>query len=140
MKNNKGFTIIEVLLALVLLSVGLLGIAGLQITIMRGNASAKRITEAITLAQKKLEVLSSLPPSDPRLADPDWPAEDIGTNIIDNTELFTNPDHGDDSTIEGISSVYNVLVNFPSPGLRTITIIVGWRDYGWHYHTITTVL
>ena len=140
MKNNKGFSLIEVLLALVFLSVGLLGIAGLQITTMRGNASARRITEAITLAQEKLEDLSSLPTSDPQLADPDPAVNDIGTNIADNPDFFTNPDHGDDSTIQGISRVYNVFVNFPSPGLRTITVIVGWQDVGWHYHSLTTIL
>lgn len=140
MKYNTGFTIIEVLLALLFLSIGLLGIAGLQITIMRGNASAKRITEAITLAEEKLEDLISLPPDDPQLADPDWPVNDIGTNIVDNIELFTNPDHGDDSPIQGITRVYNVFVNFPSAGLRTITVIVGWQDVGWHYHSLTTVL
>ena len=140
MKNNKGFTIIEILIALVFLAVGLLGIAGLQITTIRGNASAKKITEAITLAQEKLEDLSSLPISDPQLADPDPSVNDIGTNIVDNTEFFTNPDYNDDSPIQGISRVYNVYVNFPSPGLRTITVIVGWQDGIWHYHSLTTIL
>ena len=63
------------------------------------------------------------------------------TNIADNPEFFTNPDHSDDSPIQGIFRVYNVLVNSPSPGLRTITVIVGWQDtIFWHYHCLTTIL
>ena len=39
--DQKGFTLIEVLIGLVILSVGLLAIAGLQITSARGNFFSK---------------------------------------------------------------------------------------------------
>ena len=45
-----GFTMIEVLVALVVLSVGLLGVAGLQIVGLKGNLSAAFRTQASYLA------------------------------------------------------------------------------------------
>ncbi|MGA1870346.1 MAG: type IV pilus modification PilV family protein [bacterium] len=140
MNNNKGFTIIEILITLVILSVGLLVIAELQITIIRGNDTARRMTEMITMVQEKLEELSSLPPDDPQLVDPDWPSADEGTDIHNNTDLFTNPDYGNDSPTPDFVRVYNVRFNYPNNGSRTVTVIVGWQDFDWHYHALSTIL
>ncbi|HBA32699.1 MAG TPA: type IV pilus modification protein PilV, partial [Gammaproteobacteria bacterium] len=46
----KGFTLLEVLIALVILSVGLLGLAGLQTTGLRNNHSAYLRSQATLLA------------------------------------------------------------------------------------------
>ena len=46
----KGFTLIEVLVALVILSVGLLGLAGLQTTGIRNNHSANLRSQATIMA------------------------------------------------------------------------------------------
>ena len=46
----KGFTLLEVLVALVILSVGLLGLAGLQTTGIRNNHSANLRSQATILA------------------------------------------------------------------------------------------
>lgn len=40
MKNNSGFTLVEVLIAVLVLSLGLLGMAGLQATSLKNNQSA----------------------------------------------------------------------------------------------------
>jgi len=45
-----GFTLVEVLVALVVLSIGLLGIAALYVETLRANRSALVRTQAITLA------------------------------------------------------------------------------------------
>jgi type IV pilus assembly protein PilV len=49
--SAAGFTLIEVLVALVVLSIGLLGVAGLQIVGLRGNLSAASRTQASYLAE-----------------------------------------------------------------------------------------
>ena len=54
-RNNKGFTLIEVLVAMVILSVGLLGTAALITGIINSNKLSNRITTATTLAQDKME-------------------------------------------------------------------------------------
>jgi type IV pilus assembly protein PilV len=48
--RTKGFTLIEALVALVVLSVGLLGVAGLQMIGLRANLSAASRTQASYLA------------------------------------------------------------------------------------------
>jgi prepilin-type N-terminal cleavage/methylation domain-containing protein len=51
----KGFTLLEVLITLIILSVALLALAGMMVTTTRNNASGGYVTEAATLAQDKLE-------------------------------------------------------------------------------------
>ena len=53
--KNKGFTLIEVLVAIVVLSVALLALAGLQIISIRSNSFGNRMTEATTLARDLME-------------------------------------------------------------------------------------
>jgi type IV pilus assembly protein PilV len=47
---EKGFTLVEVLVALVVLSIGLLGVAALQMVGLRGNLSAASRSQASYLA------------------------------------------------------------------------------------------
>lgn len=50
MHKNTGFTLIEVLITMVVLAVGLLGLAGLQITSLKNNQSAYHRSQANQLA------------------------------------------------------------------------------------------
>jgi prepilin-type N-terminal cleavage/methylation domain-containing protein len=59
--NNGGFTLLEALFALAIFSIGILAIAGMQISSINGNSSARMQTEATTLAVERLEQLSGLP-------------------------------------------------------------------------------
>lgn len=56
--REKGFTILEVLFALLIVSVGLLGLAMMQGTTIQANHSSNRISTATILAQDKLEVFN----------------------------------------------------------------------------------
>jgi len=49
-RGNEGFTLLEILVAVLVLSIGLLGIAGLQVTGLRFNHSAYARTQATLLA------------------------------------------------------------------------------------------
>jgi type IV pilus assembly protein PilV len=53
--NNHGFTLLEVLVTLVILSVGLLGTLGLTTGVIRGNFFSKNLTSATAVAQTQLE-------------------------------------------------------------------------------------
>jgi type IV pilus assembly protein PilV len=53
--RSGGFTLLEVLVALLVLSVGLLGIAGLQLTSLRSNHSAYLRSQATILAYDILD-------------------------------------------------------------------------------------
>jgi type IV pilus assembly protein PilV len=53
--ESRGFTLIEALVALIVLSIGLLGVAGMQIAGLRANLSAASRTQASYLADDILD-------------------------------------------------------------------------------------
>ena len=53
--KSGGFTLLEVMITLVILSVSLLALAGLMVTTARNTASGGHVTEAVTFGQDKLE-------------------------------------------------------------------------------------
>jgi type IV pilus assembly protein PilV len=53
--RNNGFSLIEVLVAIVVLSIGLLGLAGLQTAGLKANNSAYQRTQASILANEMLD-------------------------------------------------------------------------------------
>ena len=56
-RSAEGFTLLEVMITVVILAVGLLGLAGLQIVAIKGNSFGQQMSVASTLAQNKLEQL-----------------------------------------------------------------------------------
>jgi len=59
--SRNGFALIEVLMAMVIFTVGILALAGLQITTISGNAAARMQTEATAIGASIVEKLRSLP-------------------------------------------------------------------------------
>jgi len=106
--SKKGFTLLEVLIALAILSVGVLGIATMRIISTRGNCFGHYLTEASYTAQDRLEFLDALPYDSPQLQPMDY--DDANINIA------------------GIvfSRRYRV-VDDPNTG-RRITYTVSWND------------
>jgi type IV pilus modification protein PilV len=58
-RAQAGFTLIEALVALLVMSFGMLALAGMQIAMTRGSDVAKQRSEAVRLAQLKMEELRS---------------------------------------------------------------------------------
>jgi type IV pilus assembly protein PilV len=104
--TEKGFTLIEVLVATVVLSMGLLGLARVHIAAIQANTIASRLTQATTLAQDRVEQLLALPYKDPGLAD--------------NTYTETNP--------QGYTLTWEVDTDLPSTGMKTINVDVTWKN------------
>ena len=61
---QSGFSLIELLVAVVILAVGLLGLAQLQITAIKANSQSITSTAAIALAQEVVERIAALPADD----------------------------------------------------------------------------
>ena len=119
MSSPRGFSLLEVLVALVILSISLLALAGLIVTSTRNNSSGNHMTEAATLAQDKLEQLRAVR----------WEAVPEGT--------YTDPAPQIGST--GISYVRDWTVVANSV-LKTITVTVNWQDTNNHSITLTSIL
>lgn len=106
--NKKGFTLIEVLVGLVILAIGLLAIAGMQGTSVRGNFFSHYLTQASYAGQQRLEFLDNL--------------------ALTAAELSAGNHNDPATTISGI--VFNrsyTVVDDPN-GYKIINYTVRWND------------
>ena len=111
---EKGFTLCEVLVANVVLSLGLLGLETMHIAAIQVNTIASRMTQATTLAQERAELLMALPYNDPALAD---------TTSQGSFTSYTDPQPPQGYTIR-----WEVDTDTPSGGTKTINIYVTWKN------------
>ena len=107
--NNKGFTLMEVLVAMVILTVGLLGTAALITGIISSNKLSNRISTATTCAQDKMEDIKRLGYS--RMPTSDTPTTEP-YNSIANYSLYRRVTFTD--------------VGNPAAGMKTVTVTVFW--------------
>ncbi|MEJ2246562.1 MAG: type II secretion system protein [Acidobacteriota bacterium] len=59
--SARGFTLVEVLIVMTIFSIGILAVAAMQMTSTKGNASARKMSEATALAEEQIENLMQLP-------------------------------------------------------------------------------
>lgn len=79
--RQAGFTITEALITLLILAIGLAGVSRLQRETQRGFGQAKARSEALALAERKLESLRTITTADPYQADDSGQAEGLaGSN------------------------------------------------------------
>ena len=90
LRNKKGFTLIEILVATTLLATALLGMAGLTAALMQGNNFSNRLTVASTLAQDRMEEMTKLGYGNTAVADT---TVTENYNSIPNFPFFKKSDH-----------------------------------------------
>ncbi len=66
-EDAAGFTLLEVMVALAVFSVGLIAIFSMHVSAMRANSLARGVTENVTAAAAKAEQLMALAYDDPQL-------------------------------------------------------------------------
>lgn len=59
-KGRRGFTLVELMVAIIILAIGILGLAGTSAVITRQMGSAARQTVAAAVAQSRFDLLSSI--------------------------------------------------------------------------------
>ena len=60
-ESQRGFSILEVIMAMAIFSIGILALAGMQLSSIQGNSSARISTEAGSWAQDHIESMMALP-------------------------------------------------------------------------------
>jgi len=59
--NQKGFTLIEAMVALTIFSIGILAVASMQTDALMSTADSRKRTEAVEIATSQAEFLQNLP-------------------------------------------------------------------------------
>ena len=121
--GEKGFTLLEVIVAISILTFGLLAVASMQMTAIRGNYNASNITEATTVAQDRLEELMGLTYGHSDLSVP------VGGGV-------TN--HPDPNPPPGYTISWDVESDNPVTNSKLITITVQWQDKGVQKQSVLT--
>lgn len=121
-----GFTLLEVIIAISILTFGLLAVATMQTTAIRGNYNANRITEATTVGQDRLEELLGLPYGHGDLSDP---AGGGATN---------HPNPPTPTATVGYTINYTVESDVPVTNSKLIRLTVSWQDKGVQKQTLLT--
>ena len=122
MRNSKGFTILEVMTAMVVLAFGILGVAKMQLTSTDYNRYARTVTEATTFGTAIIEQVLSLSYKDPLLDDG-----------VDITDVVTDPSSGEEYTVQW--KVYDSESNGNTnrvtlKNVKQIDIRVSWDNNG----------
>ena len=128
--NERGFSIIEVMIAISILSIGILALASMQVAAMRGNSYAGSVTEGSTWALDHIEKLMNLPWDDASLQDADLDGAAGLANIGFDNNPGTQTDADFMITRGRYSIHWNVANNVVTANTRTVNVIVTWSDHG----------
>ncbi|MBI5642962.1 MAG: prepilin-type N-terminal cleavage/methylation domain-containing protein [Deltaproteobacteria bacterium] len=145
--TEKGFTLLEVLLAMTLLSIGILGIAGLAGTAVRSSGYSQALTQASNLAQEKMEALISVDFSNLQSSDSTTARTDLRRTCTQTDTTVSRPVYSCSPTTAAVvigsqTYTWGYTVTYidldssgtasSSDGLKRIDLTVSWTDPLWH--------
>ena len=107
-KKQSGFTLIEVMIALVILAVGLLALMTMQIVSIKANAFSSEMTYAAMLGQRELENVRNM--------------------NYDNVTALARTTFDVDPTTKGVAySIERQVQNdIPATDMKMVTLIIDW--------------
>ncbi len=124
--EQQGMTLVEVMIALLIFSVGIMAVANMQITSMNSIATARKGIVNSVAAGGQMESILSKAYSD-RL-------------LIDRDDGFDpdSPDHGPFTIADSRSTIeWEVDDDFPAPNTKRIAVTVRWQGRGGVWRTFT---
>lgn len=126
-KEISGFTLLEVMIALAIFTIGILGVATMQISAIQGNSKGRQISEATSVASALMETLLARAYGDDCLRDingdgaldSDWAGRDLPNpnpaGICPDVPVNLPPAY---------NLFWNVAEDSPQVGTKTIRIFV----------------
>lgn len=126
--RQKGFTIIEVVIAMFVLMVGVLGTVIMQDAFIKGNSTAIHLTGDTNSASDQMETLMGFSYGDDELSDANnTPAANEGVTGLNNTDVVGSEADGYED--QGDREVFwNVANDYPIFGAKTIRVVVRRKD------------
>ncbi|MBI2400589.1 MAG: type IV pilus modification protein PilV [Deltaproteobacteria bacterium] len=153
--SQKGFTLLEVLIAMTILSVGILGIAGLAGTAVKTSGHSQAMSQANNLAQKRLEALLSVDYLNIEVDDSTTPLTELRRDCAQTDATVSRPEFtctpltatetiGNrvfrwDYKVTYIDLNGNGTANPSQDGLKRVDLNVYWTDTLWHIEKSVTV-
>lgn len=151
--DKRGFTLIEVLIAMALLSFGLMAVASLAGTIIKATESGRKQTQAVNLAVEKLEMLKAIRYSDIQSSGSSGGITRVCTGV---SPTFTCTPNPPTQTIDNAAFTWNWTVTYvdldgfgdfvevtgiaDSRDIKRIDLTVTWTDLFGAHSTKLTVL
>ena len=123
--GDSGFTLLEVMVALAIFTVGILGVATMQVTAINSNASARMQTEATSMAAAKMEYLHSLEYK-PSVTDPELDAANNASHI-ETRNGYRIQWTIDDNEVAGNIKTIQIVVRPLNPVTRVRPVVLNFR-------------
>lgn len=117
--DNAGFSFIDLMLAMVVLTIGVLAMADLQVIASRSNNSSRSTSAALNVATGKMEEIK----------------DKVFTSIVaeaPTTVTVLDPPRAPLTFTRQVT----VAIDTPIAGSKTVTVIVTWSDSAGKTHTI----
>ncbi len=126
-RTTSGFTLIEVMIVIGILTLGLLSLAAMQIHAMQGSDRGRHATQAATIAQTKMELLQQDP----------WASIGVtGGFVADPNEInFVEIEGG--SAAEMTYNVSYQITDIAATFTRAIDVRVFWSEEDGEARSIT---
>ena len=109
LNNNKGLSMLEVMISMIILSIGLFGLTPLMVLSLKANNISSDTIIASNIAREKLEYLESL--------------DSIPISLFSEAESDVQPGYNRTTIINDNSSDNTIPV-----GLLQVTIAINWTD------------
>jgi prepilin-type N-terminal cleavage/methylation domain-containing protein len=122
-----GFTLIEVMVAIVILMFGLLAVGSMQISAMRGNFMGGNTSIALSLASQKMEDILNRDFNHVDLAD----SNTSNNGSLSSTTSVDHQEYVSEDGAVGASGFYRRIwnvANETSPTRKSIVVVVTWQN------------
>ena len=122
-RNSSGFTLVEILVSITILSIGILAVSQMTVMGLRVNTVVNQRMYARVVMSRVFEDLHNLPSNDAWLFDTDGTnnLDDIDTSNADHYQTFT-----DTTAMYSYLSIWNVADNIPETDIKTVRIHIMW--------------